>query len=58
MMQQQDLFGDLFSIEQPPKEEAPEIIPQDVDTICKYGDIWQLGDHLLMCADSTREEKH
>jgi DNA modification methylase len=55
-MQQQDLFGDLFPMEQPPKNEEPEIIPQDVDTICKYGDIWQLGDHLLMCADSTRED--
>lgn len=24
-----------------------------VETICKKGDIWQLGDHRLMCGDST-----
>lgn len=25
----------------------------DVQTICKRGDIWQLGNHRLMCGDST-----
>jgi site-specific DNA-methyltransferase (adenine-specific) len=26
---------------------------QPVETVCKRGDIWQLGDHRLMCGDST-----
>lgn len=26
---------------------------QPVETVCKKGDIWQLGDHRLMCGDST-----
>jgi DNA modification methylase len=26
-----------------------------VETVCKKGDIWKLGDHRLMCGDSTSE---
>ena len=26
---------------------------QPVETVCKKGDIWKLGDHRLMCGDST-----
>ena len=29
---------------------------EPVETICKPGDIWQLGDHRLMCGDSTKSE--
>ncbi len=28
-------------------------IPADVETKCKLGDIWKLGEHKLMCGDST-----
>lgn len=28
-------------------------VPEKVDTICKPGDIWLLGEHRLMCGDST-----
>jgi 16S rRNA G966 N2-methylase RsmD len=28
-------------------------IPVDVETRCKLGDVWLLGDHRLMCGDST-----
>lgn len=28
-------------------------VPENVDTRCKPGDIWQLGRHRLMCGDST-----
>lgn len=31
------------------EDEAPE----DVETRCKLGDIWQLGQHRLICGDST-----
>lgn len=38
-------------------EEEPEVIeddvPEEVQTRCKTGDIWQLGDHRLICGDST-----
>ena len=30
-------------------------VPEEVETKCKPGDIWQLGDHRLMCGDSTKE---
>lgn len=29
-------------------------IPEPKESICKPGDIWQLGDHRLMCGDSTQ----
>ena len=42
-------------------EEQKEIVEDDVpelpkEAITKYGDIWQLGEHRLMCGDSTKEE--
>ena len=43
-----------------PTEEEKEAVEDDFDetrdevpTICKDGDIWQLGEHRLMCGDST-----
>lgn len=31
----------------------PDEVPEEVETRCKLGDIWQLGNHRLMCGDST-----
>lgn len=31
-------------------------IPEDVETRCKRGDVWKLGEHRLMCGDSTKAE--
>lgn len=31
----------------------PDEVPEEVETRCKRGDIWQLGNHRLMCGDST-----
>jgi DNA modification methylase len=28
-------------------------IPEKVETVCKKGDLWQLGEHRLLCGDST-----
>lgn len=28
-------------------------IPEEIETRCKLGDIWQLGNHRLICGDST-----
>ena len=34
------------------EDEAPQI-DETKDPVCKLGDIWQLGDHRLICGDST-----
>jgi len=31
-------------------------IPDKVETICKLGDLWQLGNHRLLCGDATKKE--
>ena len=31
----------------------PDEVPEEVETRAKLGDIWQLGEHRLMCGDST-----
>lgn len=48
-------FGiDIPDIEVEENQEVVEDeVPEDVETRCKRGDIWQLGDHRLMCGDST-----
>ncbi len=28
-------------------------IPEQVETVCKKGDLWQLGNHRLLCGDAT-----
>lgn len=42
------------------EEEEEEIVedevPEDVETVCKRGDVWILGEHRLMCGDSTNAE--
>lgn len=37
------------------EDEVPEV-DEKADPICKLGDIYQLGNHRLMCGDSTKEE--
>lgn len=41
-------------------DEVPEIVedevPEEVETRCKLGDIYQLGEHRLICGDSTDPE--
>lgn len=36
------------------KEIVEDEVPDEVETRCKLGDIWQLGEHRLMCGDSTK----
>jgi len=31
-------------------------IPEKVETVCKTGDLWQLGNHRLLCGDATKKE--
>lgn len=35
------------------KEVVEDEIPEEVETRCKRGDVWKLGEHRLMCGDST-----
>jgi site-specific DNA-methyltransferase (adenine-specific) len=35
------------------KEIVEDEVPEEVETRAKLGDIWQLGNHRLMCGDST-----
>lgn len=34
----------------------PDDVPDEVDPICKTGDLWSLGEHRLLCGDSTKRE--
>jgi DNA modification methylase len=40
----------IFQLETKPEDDH---IPEEVPSICKRGDIYQLGNHRLMCGDST-----
>lgn len=40
-------------IEEEHAEITEDEVPEEVETKCKPGDIWQLGEHRLMCGDST-----
>ena len=42
-----------FEIIEEQKEIKEDEIPENVDTRCKLGDIWKLGNHRLLCGDST-----
>ena len=47
-------FGfDIDLDEEEPTEIVEDEVPEEVETRCKLGDIWQLGDHRLICGDST-----
>lgn len=48
------LFGfDIPKEQDEPTEVVEDEVPEEADTRCKLGDIWQLGDHRLVCGDST-----
>jgi DNA modification methylase len=51
-------FGfDLSEMEEETEAEVTEDeVPEEVESVCKKGDIWQLGEHRLMCGDSTNAE--
>ena len=47
-------FGfDIEQIEPEPEVEEDDYEPENVETRCKLGDLWQLGGHRLICGDST-----
>lgn len=60
LLQELDFDIDLTGFELPEPESDSEIeedeYPEEVETRCKKGDIWQLGEHRLICGDSTDVE--
>ena len=47
-------FGfDIDLDEEEPTEIVEDEVPEEVETRCKLGDIWKLGNHRLICGDST-----
>tara|TARA_R100001463_G_scaffold124734_2_gene181922 strand:- start:3087 stop:4295 length:1209 start_codon:yes stop_codon:yes gene_type:complete len=53
----EDELDQLLADLEEPKEGLTDedAIPDQVNTICKEGQLWQLGDHRLLCGDSTKE---
>lgn len=52
-------FGDLEELSSDPKEVIEDEVPEadeENEPIVKRGDIWKLGNHYLMCGDSTCKE--
>lgn len=48
-----------LSVEQEPQEAKEDDFDEEKDTvatICQEGDVWQLGEHRLMCGDSTKAD--
>ena len=46
-------FGFDFDDEEEPSEIVEDEAPEEVETRCKLGDVWRLGNHRLICGDST-----
>lgn len=46
-------FGFDISLEEEPAEIIEDEVPEEVETRCQLGDLWQLGNHRLICGDST-----
>ena len=57
MLLENDFDLDLTWFELPEEPEETEIeedeIPEEVETRCKPGDLWQMGRHRLICGDSA-----
>ena len=42
-----------FDGNEEPAEIEEDEVPEEVETRCKLGDVWKLGNHRLICGDST-----
>jgi DNA modification methylase len=49
------LFSNLYDDDKEKEEDVPEL---EENPISKQGDIWKLGDHKLICGDSTKQETY
>ena len=48
----QEMGIDIETVEEE-TEIVEDEVPEEVETRCKKGDVWKLGNHRLMCGDST-----
>jgi DNA modification methylase len=48
-----DIDWQLPEILEEEAEVVEDDVPEQVETRCKLGDVWQLGNHRLICGDST-----
>ena len=57
-LQEMDFDIDLtgFEMTEPEVNIQEDEIPEEVEPRCKEGDIWQMGEHRLICGDSTDVE--
>ena len=46
-------FGFEISEEEEPTKITEDDVPEEVETRCKLGDLWQMGGHRLICGDCT-----
>ena len=46
-------FGFDLDIDDEPQEVVEDEVPEEFETRCKLGDKWKLGEHFLICGDST-----
>jgi DNA modification methylase len=53
--EEKDLKLDMFEEEKEGLTDDDDI-PEDVESVCKLGDLWKLGNHRLLCGDSTKKE--
>ena len=49
-------FGFDLSDGEEETEVVEDEVPEEVEPVCKKGEVWQLGEHRLMCGDSTSAE--
>lgn len=47
-------FGEVETEEEAKEDDFTEADEEKAEPVAKLGDIWQLGDHRLMCGDSTK----
>ena len=46
-------WGEVETAAEEDNQITEDEVPEEIETRCKRGDIWQLGKHRLMCGDST-----
>ena len=52
-----DMLADLGEPGADGRQDVPdEPVPDDVESRCKQGEIWVLGEHRVMCGSATSED--